>query len=215
MENTKNTGKAGKFENESYRISILARNLSMTPAIEQHVLSKLSKLEHFADHIIDINVTLELQRGNQTASILMKFLHFQIKVSASTSDLYTAIDKAVEKLVKLIKKYKTKLQSYRLKEQREAAIKVKVVERPSTLEEINDQIDEENLKQEEALYKLHKVVKTEALPLKMLKEEEAIMKLELAGDDFLIYRSEEDQLLKVIYRRKDGDLGIIQIESAV
>lgn len=203
--------KVNKFENEGYRIAIVARNLQMTPAIEKYVKDKLSKLEHFTGHIIDINVALEVQRGAHTVSVRMQFLHFKIKVSATTNDLYTAVDKATSKLIKLVQKYKTKLQSHRVKEHKEADLKVRVVERPASLEDINDQIDEENLKQEEELYKIHKIVKSENMPLKMLTESEAVMKLELSGDHFLIYRSEEDQKLKAIYKRPDEDLGIVHI----
>ncbi len=206
--------KTTKFENEGYHIAIASRHLPLTPAIEQYVHDKLSKLEHFADHIIDLNVALKVQRGSHTASMRMQFLHFKIKVSATTNDLYTAIDKATAKLIKLVKKYKSKLQSHRVKEQREASMKVRVVEKiPSSLEEINDQIDEENLREEEELYKLHKIVKTDTMPLKMLTEEAAVMKLELSGDHFLIYRSEEDQKIKAIYKRPDKDLGIVQVEQ--
>ena len=202
-----------KFENEGYRIDIVSRHLPMTPAIEKYVHDKLAKLEHFADHIIEIKVTLEVQRGSHTVAIRMQFLHFKMKVSATTNDLYTAVDKATNKLIKLVKKYKTKLQSHRVKEQREVSMKVRVVEKPSSLEEINDQIDEENLKAEEELYKMHKVVNTETMPLKMLTEEEAVMKIELSGEHFFIYRSEEDQGIKAIYKRPDEDLGIVQIEQ--
>ena len=207
--------KVNKFENAGYKINIVSRHLPMTPAIEQYIHDKLAKLEHFAGHIIDVHVTLEVQRGAHTAAIRMQFSHFKIKVSATTDDLYTAIDKATSKLIKLVKKYKTKLQSHRVKEQqKDIAMKVRVLETsPSSLEEINDQIDEENLKEEEELYKMHKIVKTDMLPLKMLTEEEAVMKLELSGEHFLIFRSEEDQKIKAIYKRPDEDLGIIQIEQ--
>ena len=205
--------KENKFENEGYRIAIVARHLPMTPAIEKYIHDKLAKLEHFADHIIEINVTLEVQRGSHTVAIRMQFSHFKMKVSATTNDLYTAVDKATNKLIKLVKKYKTKLQSHRVKEQKEVSMKVRVVETPSSLEEINDQIDEENLKEEESLYKLHKVVVEEKMPLKMLTVEEALMKLDLSDENFLIYRSEEDQKLKAMYKRSDEDLGIIHIEQ--
>ncbi len=205
--------KVNKFENERYRINIVSRHLPMTPAIEKYVYDKLAKLEHFADHIIEINVTLEVQRGSHIVAIRMQFSHFKMKVSATTNDLYTAVDKATNKLIKLVKKYKTKLQSHRVKEQKEVSMKVRVVETPSSLEEINDQIDEENLKEEEDLYKMHKVVKTEKMLLKMLTEEEAVMKIELSGEHFLIFRSEEDQRIKAIYKRPDEDLGIVQIEQ--
>jgi putative sigma-54 modulation protein len=46
----------------------------------------------------------------------------------------------------------------------------------------------------------------------MLTADEAVMKMDLSGDKFMVYKSEEDQKLKVIYRRRDGDYGLISPE---
>jgi putative sigma-54 modulation protein len=56
------------------------------------------------------------------------------------------------------------------------------------------------------------IIGTETKPLKMLTLDEAIMKVDLSGDNFLIFRCEEDQKLKVLYRRTDGHYGLIQPE---
>ena len=57
-----------------------------------------------------------------------------------------------------------------------------------------------------------KVIGMETRVLKILTTEEAMMKMDLSGDKFLVYRGEEDRKLKVIYRRDDGNYGIIQTE---
>lgn len=56
------------------------------------------------------------------------------------------------------------------------------------------------------------MVSTESRPLKDLTTEEAVMKMELSGDHFMLYRDEADRKLKVIYRHSDEDYGIIQAE---
>ena len=61
-------------------------------------------------------------------------------------------------------------------------------------------------------YALPKVVKKKKRPLKTLTIDEAVMKMELSDDNFKVYRSEEDQALKVIYRRRDGSYGVISPE---
>ena len=85
--------------------------------------------------------------------------------------------------------------------------------RPSQdeLSEINDEIEAAN---QDAVMKdyNHEIVTRETRPLKTLTTEEAVMKIELSGDQFLIFRSEEDNKLKVIYRRNDKNLGIIEPE---
>ncbi len=204
--------KSKKFEGEGYILNISSKNIALSPSMENYILKKLSKVDRIANHILDIEVMVDLQKVTHIVSIVMKFFHFRIKVQAMTEDMYSAIDKAFERLYKLINKYKTKLQHHRVKEPPNAPMLVRVLEPLGDLEDINDQIEEENLKEDEELYKIREVVAEETIPLRILTREEAMMRFELSGDNFLIYRSEEDQKLKVMFRRKDQKIGMIQVE---
>ena len=202
-----------KFENAFYAVSIITKNIALTEALENYVMEKISKVDKFTDNILDLTVTLELQKLTNKVSILMKFLHFKIQVHAQTEDMYSAIDKAVEKLLVLIRKYKTKLNDHRVKDKAEIPLKMSFLQRESVEDEINDQISEENLKKEEKLYTINEIIDTDTMPLRMLARDEAAMKFELSGEDFLIFKSEEDLTTKVMFRRKDGKIGLIQIEK--
>lgn len=203
-----------KFMTEGYSISITGKNLEVSDSIKNYVLEKLEKVEKFTDHILDVVVTLEIQKLTHKVRITMKFLHFLIRAEANTLDIYASIDQAVDKLTKLVRKYKNRLQDQNRIEKPGIDLNVSVLFSPETEEEeINEQIAEENLKKETELFKIHEVVEKEKMSLKILTQDEAIMKLELSGDDFLLYRSEEDRKLKIIYRRKDENLAIIEIES--
>jgi putative sigma-54 modulation protein len=202
--------KNNKFAHEGYQISMFAKNVELTDAIKAYVMEKLSKIEKFSDHIIDIMVTLEVQKITHTVSIVMKFLNINIKVHASTEDMYSAIDKATERLAKLIKKYKTKLQSHRVKALAKE-MSVNVLSYDET-KDINDAIDAENKKITETAFSLPKIESVEKMPLKILKQDEAIMKLELTGKHFIIYKSEEENKLKVIYRHDNGKFAIVEVE---
>jgi len=91
---------------------------------------------------------------------------------------------------------------------------VNVLHPESEVDQINDLIEEANLKEEEEKYKIHKVVSKETMPLKIFTQDEAVMKMELSGDPFLIYKSEEEQKMRMIYKRKeDGQYGIVEIQS--
>jgi putative sigma-54 modulation protein len=143
----------------------------------------------------------------------MNFIHFHVKVGASTDNIYSAIDKAADRTVKLVRRYKTKLQSHRAKDVTTVDIHVNVI-KPlyDDLREINDEILAENAKEEQERLKLHEVVAKETMPLKTLTQDEAVMKMEITDDPFIIYRSEEDQKLKIIYRREDRNYGLVQIQ---
>lgn len=205
--------KPDKFANEGYTIYVVGKHLQVTEAIRNYVWEKLARIEKVADQIIDITVTLDTQKLEHSCSILMNFIHFHVKVSASTDNIYSAIDKAADRIIKLVRRYKTKLQSHRAKDVATVDIHVNVIKPlQDDLKEINDEIVAENVKKEQERLKMHEVVAKETMPLKTLTQDEAVMKMEITDDPFIIYRSEEDQKLKVIYRREDRNYGLVQIQ---
>lgn len=205
--------KPAQFDNQGYNISIMAKHFQMTDAIRSYVFEKLAKIEKITDQIIDVAVTLDAQKLEFTCSILMNFIHFHIKVHASTSDIYSAIDKATDRVRNLIRKYKTKLQSHRFKDLTTVDIHVNVVKPlEDDLKIINEEIEAENAAREQAEYSLHPIVAKETMPLKTLTQDEAVIKMEIGGEPFLIFRGEEDQKIKVIYRRADENYGIVQVQ---
>ncbi len=204
--------KPPKSEVQGYNISIVGKNFQITDAIWNYVFDKLAKIEHFADRIIDVTVTLDAQKLEHSCSIMMNFGHCHIKVSASTDNMYSAIDKASDRVIKLVRRYKTKLHSTRGKHLSTVDIHVNVIKPlDDNLAAINDDIVAETARAEEDRYSLHEVLAKETVELKTLTEEEAVMKMEICDDPLLIYRSEEDQKIKVIYRRADENYNIVQI----
>lgn len=205
--------KPNKFANEQYTLYVLGKHIEITDAIRNYVWEKLSRIERVADHIIDVHVVLDAQKLEKTCSILMNFIRFQIKVQVGKDNMYEAIDKAVDRVTRLVRRYKSKLQSYRNKDLATVDIHVNVIQAlKDDLSAINDEIEAESAKKADDRYKLHQVVAKETMPLKTLTQDEAIMKMEITDDPLLIYRSEEDQKIKVIYRREDRNYGLVQIQ---
>ncbi|EKE07975.1 MAG: hypothetical protein ACD_17C00416G0002 [uncultured bacterium] len=205
--------KPNKFENEGYTIYIIGKHIEITDALRSYVWEKLDRIERITDQIIDVHVTLDAQKLEKSCSILMNFIRFQIKVKGSKDNLYEAIDKAIDRVTKLIRRYKAKLQDYRNKDLSTVDIHVNVIEPlHDNLSVINDDIEAENVKEEQSRYELHKVVARDTMPLKTLTQDEAVMKMEITSDPFMIYRSEEDHKLKVIYRREDNNYGLVQVQ---
>ena len=60
---------------------------------------------------------------------------------------------------------------------------------------------------------LHEIVSKDTMVLKTLTQDEAVMKMEITSEPFMIYKSEEDQKLKVIYRREDSNYGLVQLSD--
>lgn len=205
--------KSQKFESTGYNISIVGKNLKVTPALHNYIFDKLAKMDRLTDHILDVFITLEKQKVTCKVSIMLKFFHFQIKVSGETEEMYSAIDRASNKLFQLIRRYKKRLQDHHKKDHSMVEMNVEILERGEDfLEEINDDIEEENQRKEAEKYSFHKIIANERMNLKTLTQDEAIMKMELSEEPFLIFRGEEDRKIKVIYRREDHNFGLVAVE---
>lgn len=192
-------------------VIIKGRHVELTQGLKDHVLDKLQRIELFGKKKVRATVTLEVGKHEHKAEIDFHFDHTKINVHASTQELYGAIDKASEKLTSQLRKYKERLQNHHNRPLHAVDLNVHVIA-PSLEDEINDQIEEKNIKEIEKLWGPHAIVSTSSTRLKTLTAQEAVMKMELSQDSFLIFRSEEDQKIKVIYRRKDDNFGLIAVE---
>ncbi|MCB1107111.1 MAG: ribosome-associated translation inhibitor RaiA [Chlamydiia bacterium] len=203
-----------KFDQQEYTINIIGKHIEITKPLREYVEEKISKIEALSTHIIDVRVNLDVQKLNHTVDIIMKFSHFRVNVHATTENMYSAIDKAFERLYTKLRKWKDRIQDHHAKGVAVSEMEVNVLEHAQhEIEEINQEIiDANNQTLEEKEYSLPKVLKRKKRPLKTLTMDEAVMKMELSNDHFMIYRSEEEQNLKVIYRRRDGSYGVVSPE---
>ena len=197
---------------DNLKIHITGRHVHVTEAMKDYVIDKIKKLERITHAVIDINITMDIQKLEHKVIIIMRFDHTKVKIQASSEDMYASIDKVVAKLQNKITRYKSKLQDHHTKGLSVVDMKVHVLKRPDAVTKMNEQIEEENYKEASKAFKPHDVVKQETRPLKILTLDESIMKMELSGDTFMIYRSEEDRKIKIIYRRSDDNFGLIEPE---
>ncbi|MBM3198876.1 MAG: ribosome-associated translation inhibitor RaiA [Chlamydiae bacterium] len=196
------------------RIQVLGRHVQVTPAMKEYAIEKLSKLERFHSpgmHIVHVHVVMDIVHLQHTVQVIVHFGHFRMKASASTGDMYASVDLAMEKLHSQFAKWKDRMVAYSHKKKPVVDMPVRLVQKPSDeVEEFNAEIEAHNAKQQAKLVPM--VMGREVVHLKELTRDEAVMKMELSGDAFLVYRSEEDRRLKVLYRRTDGNYGILEPE---
>ncbi len=197
--------KALEFADRTYNVQITGRHIEITDAMKDYAMEKVSKIERFLHRIIDINIIMDIQRLDHRVEIVLKTGNIKVASSASTTDMYASIDQAVDKLQAQILRYKSKLQDHHAKGHAVLNMNVNVLSANGS--EIEDA---ETEGEEGSPFQFHRIVKNETRPLKTLTYDEAIMKMELSGDAFMIFKNEEDLKLKVIYRRSDGHFGIIE-----
>lgn len=206
--------KIEQFQDSEYNISVTGRHVLVTDAMKNYAQDKISKIEKFTNRIIDVTVRMDIRKFEHIVDIVMSVGHVKIKASATTTDMYASIDQAVHKLETQLLKYNNKLHDHVTKHFNEVDMKVNILKNDAAeIKEINDDIEAENNRLLMEDFGNHTIVGSEVKSLKNLTTAEAVMKMDLTGDHFLIYRSEEDRKLKVIYRRKDNSLGVIEVES--
>ena len=200
---------------QEYDVKVTGRHVLVTDAMKDYASEKIGKIERFNLRIIDVMVTMDIQKLQHIVNIELKVNDFRLKSTAISDDMYASIDKAVDKVQAQLRRYKERLTDRHTRGLKVVDMQVNVLKRNPNedIDEVNDEIEEETARRLEQEFRPHEIVKTETRPLKMLTTEEAMMKMELSGDLFLLYRCEEDQKLKLIYRRADGDYGIVAPEA--
>ncbi len=195
------------------KVTIVGRNLPITEAIREHILDKIHKIEAITPQVLNVIVYLEIQRNHHKVEIIYKFSHFLVVTHAVMDDMYQAIDTACARLKRKLEKWKTRIQSHHGKKLSEALMDVHVLDRKKEdLLEINDEIDDVNLAEIERELMPPKIVSKKEYSIPMLTIEEAAMRIELSDVPFLVFKSEEDQKLKVIYVRHNKTFGLLELE---
>ncbi len=174
------------------KCNIRGEKLKVTDAINDYIETKLAKLDkYFKDDNITANVLIKLKGKKDAIEVTIPYDKYILRSEEIHDDLYAAIDLVTDKLERQIRKNKTKL-----KKQTKSVEKIFNLDYETTKEEPTDS----------------KIVKRKTLEMKPMNEEEAILQLELLGHDFFIFK-DMDNTIKVIYKRKDGNYGIIETNN--
>lgn len=205
--------KAAEFIEEGYNITVTGRNVQVTDSMKDYAIEKVSKIERLVDRIIDVNITMDIQKIEHRVDMSMKLNNIKINSQAISNDMYVSIDMAAHKLETQLLKYKARLNDHHTKNHASVDMNVSVFAAPQESDEINDEIESENQRSLLEAFGTPQIISKETKALRTLTVDEAILKMELSGDRFLVYRSEEDRKLRVIYRRDDNNYGVIEVEA--
>ena len=159
-----------------------------TDSIKEYIEAKLSRLDKYIKDSDDIEaVVLTKKEGRRyKIEVTIPTKDFTLRNEVVDDDLYAAIDLVIDKLERQVRKNKEKINK-----------KKKVIE--------DFEIDiEDNFMEEEV------IVKRKSIELKPIDEEEAILQMELLGHNFFVYKDIETGKICVLYKRKNGNYGIIE-----
>lgn len=172
------------------KTTIVARKMDLTDGMKEYVEKKLTKLDKFFDDDTEAKITMSVEKSRQKIEATI-FSHNTIfRVEQITSDMYVTMDKIIDDMERQIRKHKTRLEK-RLKKDAFADMGVYDVS-----------VDEE---------KEFNIIKTKSLTTKPMSNEEAILQMNLLGHSFFVFKNSENEQNNIVYKRKDGNYGIIEI----
>lgn len=173
-------------------IVIHGDKLKITNAMKEYIEEKLEKLEKYLENSekVRANVIVKVKNHEQRVEITIPLKAFILRSEESKEDFYAAVDKTVDKLERQIRKNKTRLMSKKVK--------------------INEDFAFSSFEEEEE--EDHKIIKRKTVEVKPMNEEEAIIQMELLGHQFYMYKDSDSNKPAVVYKRNDGNYGIIESE---
>jgi putative sigma-54 modulation protein len=178
------------------QFQVKGRNLEVSDAIRSYAEQKLAKLERqLNDPRVELELAIERNpsiAANHVAEATIWTRGPVLRAREASSDMRASIDQLVEKLERQVTRYRTQGRTRRRKAARAAN---------ESAEEVMPVVADE----EEPL-----IVKTKQFTVNPMTPEEAVLQLELIGHDFFVFRSADSGEMNVVYRRRDGDYGLIE-----
>jgi putative sigma-54 modulation protein len=185
-------------------IAIRGKNLDLTESLKEYIDEKVGRLERYFDSINAVDVTLTVEKNRsientQRAEVTVHVNGNVIRAEEATVSMYSSIDIVVEKLERQLKKYKSRI--YSSMRDRKRAGKTKGV--PAEPEYAGG-----NGEQKGEPY----IARTKEVILRPMTPSEATMQMELLGHDFHLFLNPETGNVNLVYRRKDGNYGLLEPE---
>ena len=171
-------------------IIVTFRHTDPIDSLRNYAIEKISKIDKYLDFPVEAHVVLSVEKFRHQVDVTLNLNGTWIKAVEETEDMYSAIDQAADKLEKQVKKYIKKTRGRR---QPNWDIEVSATEK----EEVTFMQDQF-------------IIEVEEMIAKPMDPEEAAMQLNYSNQDFLVFRNSNTNQINVIYKKKNGNLGLIQ-----
>lgn len=176
-------------------IIIHGDKIKVTEAMKSYIEDKLGRLDKYLENSENVraNVIVKVKGHLQTMEITIPLKSFILRSEETQEDFYAAVDKTIDKLERQIRKNKTRLMSRNSKPSYDFNFSMIEIEKEEEKEE-------------------SKIVKRKTIEVKPMNEEEAILQMELLGHQFYMYKDADTNKPAVVYKRNDGNYGVIESE---
>ena len=172
------------------KVIITSKNMTASDHLKQTIESKLDRLGKYFSNDIVANVTLTAEKGRQKIEATINARGTIFRAEETTNDVYSGIDRIVEKLSSQMSRFKTKLQK-KHKDNKD----LHLLDLPEVAGEELEEMQ---------------VVRKKKFDLMPMSVDEAIMQMELLEHSFFIFLNMESNAVNVVYKRKDNDYGLLE-----
>ena len=174
------------------KISVTFRNVEGESWQREYIEERLNKLKKYIDNPVDAHVILSVEKFRNTAEINLVANGLNINGKEEEKDMHLAIDNAIEKIERQLKKRKEKIRVFK--------------NGARSAEEGDDSSTEEGEDTPDA-----KVVEIRKIVLKPMSIEDSIMEMETSKNRFVVYRDSSSENVCIIYRREDGKFALMEV----
>ncbi|MGH7819282.1 MAG: ribosome hibernation-promoting factor, HPF/YfiA family [Candidatus Binatia bacterium] len=176
------------------QVTVTFRHIEPTQALRKYAEDKIGRLSKYLHRPMEAHVILSVLKKRHRAEINLLANGTSLFSEEVTSDLYSAIDLAHDKIERQVKKLNAKRRNHQ-GPHHAAGILLQVL--------APDRVDEHGAPE---------IIRTRRIPAKPMSVEEAVMQMDLTNNEFFVFRNAQSESLSVIYRRKDGNYGLIESE---
>ena len=174
-------------------ITVTFRHTEPTESLRAYAEEKVSKIKKYLDFPAEAHIVLKVEKFRHMADVTLSLDGTMIKGVEETGDMYSAIDQVMDKIEKQVKKYRCKIRN----------------RKPESIKG-EDTLDREET-EEDKLFDLEEArIEIEKMNDKPMDPEEAAMQLDMSQQDFLVFRNSRSREINVLYKRRDGNLGLIE-----
>lgn len=171
------------------KLNIMAKKIQIGPSFTEYAEKKLNqKLDKFFEDEAEAKITLNEQRGQIVAELTVRAGSMIYRAEQSAIDKNDALDAAIEKIIRKIRRNKTKLGK-------------RIKEGALNGEAFADAVEEQTE---------YNVIRRKQFRLQPMAVEEAILQMNMLGHSFFLFMNAENGAVNVVYRREDGDYAVLE-----
>lgn len=198
------------------QLSTTFRHMEASQAVREYAEEKLDKIrKYFSRQLVGAHAVFSVERNhNHTAEFSLTLpTGLSVQARETTEDMYSSIDLAVARIERQVRKWKDKIRDHKPHGDagfsvRERVLPAESLEPPPTASPASASDDERRPTPPPA--PAIKVIKEQTFTVRAMRVEDAVMQMNLLENDFLVFTDIDTKGLSVVYRRKDGNYGLIE-----